>query len=207
MVGGTTRAAQTDYLEHAAFMRLCADGSLDDGTNCGAGGFGVGGRKVNTFGDTTSSIRSLTIQSSDKQIVAAGNFGALAAYSNQSIAIARFEAGTSAVTITGKVGIAGATLNYIDGTAQTAIADASGNYTITVSGGWSGIITPTLSSVTRSHLLAAPTLILSPTRPDKITRSRVAQVLAPAPSTGVWPMPRAPWALIIVPVSMNVVLD
>lgn len=45
--------------------------------------------------------------------------------------------------ITGSVGVAGATLSYVDGTPKTAISDGSGNYTITIPPGWAGSITPT----------------------------------------------------------------
>jgi hypothetical protein len=46
------------------------------------------------------------------------------------------------VTISGNAGIAGVTLSYTDGTPKTAIADGSGNYSIAVPYGWSGIVTP-----------------------------------------------------------------
>jgi hypothetical protein len=45
-------------------------------------------------------------------------------------------------TIWGNAGLAGATLAYTDGTAQTATADGSGNYSFTVSYNWSGTVTP-----------------------------------------------------------------
>ena len=45
-------------------------------------------------------------------------------------------------TITGNVGVAGATLTFIDGTEKTATADASGDYSLSVSYNWSGALTP-----------------------------------------------------------------
>ena len=47
-------------------------------------------------------------------------------------------------TVAGTLGTAGAgaTLSYTDGTLQTATADASGNYSFTVSYHWSGTVTP-----------------------------------------------------------------
>ena len=45
-------------------------------------------------------------------------------------------------TISGNAGVAGATLSYTDGTAKTASADGSGNYSFTVSYNWSGTVTP-----------------------------------------------------------------
>src|SRR6185436_14807497 len=47
-----------------------------------------------------------------------------------------------AVTISGNVGVPGATLSYTDGTPQTVTSDASGNYSIIVPSGWTGTITP-----------------------------------------------------------------
>jgi hypothetical protein len=44
--------------------------------------------------------------------------------------------------ITGKAGVAGASLAYFDGGAKTATADGAGNYAITVPAGWSGTVTP-----------------------------------------------------------------
>ena len=46
------------------------------------------------------------------------------------------------VTISGNVGVSGATLWYMDGGTKTVTADGSGNYTITVPYGWSGTVTP-----------------------------------------------------------------
>ncbi|MEI6206152.1 MAG: hypothetical protein WCP20_05170 [Desulfuromonadales bacterium] len=44
-------------------------------------------------------------------------------------------------SISGNVAAAGATLSYTDGTTKTAISDASGNYSFTVSNKWSGTVT------------------------------------------------------------------
>lgn len=44
--------------------------------------------------------------------------------------------------ISGNVGIAGATLEYVDGTNKTAIADGSGGYSISVPPAWSGTVKP-----------------------------------------------------------------
>ncbi len=46
------------------------------------------------------------------------------------------------VNISGNAGVAGATLNYTDGTPKTAMSDGSGNYTISVLLGWSGTVIP-----------------------------------------------------------------
>ena len=45
-------------------------------------------------------------------------------------------------TISGNAGVAGATLSYTDGFPQTANADLNGEYTLAVTQGWSGTVTP-----------------------------------------------------------------
>lgn len=65
--------------------------------------------------------------------------------------------GTSTTyTISGNATVAGAALRYVDGAAKTVTADGIGNYTVTVSSGWSGTVTPaklgyTFSPVSRSY--------------------------------------------------------
>jgi hypothetical protein len=49
------------------------------------------------------------------------------------------------VTISGNASIAGALLGYVNGGAQTAIADGTGAYTISLPSGWSGTVTPAKS--------------------------------------------------------------
>jgi len=44
----------------------------------------------------------------------------------------------------------GAVMSYTDGSAKTATADASGNYSFTVSNGWSGTVTPSATGYTFS---------------------------------------------------------
>lgn len=51
-------------------------------------------------------------------------------------------------TISGNVGIGGATMRYVDGSPRSVVADGNGNYSITVPNGWSGIVTPTKTGVT-----------------------------------------------------------
>jgi hypothetical protein len=45
-------------------------------------------------------------------------------------------------TISGKTGVGGVTLKYIDGSPKSVISDASGNYTLTVSNHWTGSVVP-----------------------------------------------------------------
>jgi hypothetical protein len=54
-----------------------------------------------------------------------------------------FEASTTHL-ISGNVGIANATLHYIDGTSKSVTADPKGNYWIYVSPHWTGTVTPSL---------------------------------------------------------------
>ena len=59
-------------------------------------------------------------------------------------------------SISGNAGVAGATLNYTDGTPKTATANGSGNYSISVPSGWTGTVTPyqtgyTFTPVSRSY--------------------------------------------------------
>src|SRR5262249_43010617 len=49
---------------------------------------------------------------------------------------------TGIYAISGNAGLAGVTLSYVDGTPKTVMTDASGNYSISVLGGWSGTVTP-----------------------------------------------------------------
>jgi hypothetical protein len=51
-------------------------------------------------------------------------------------------------TISGNAWESGVTLSYIDGTPKTAISDGSGNYSLTVSENWSGIVTPSKAGYT-----------------------------------------------------------
>ncbi len=49
----------------------------------------------------------------------------------------------SPVTISGNVGVSGATLSYIDCTPKAVITDDNGNYSFSVPLGWNGTVTPT----------------------------------------------------------------
>lgn len=59
-----------------------------------------------------------------------------------------FTASAITYSISGNVGIAGATLSYNDGGVQIATADGSGNYTFTVPYSWSGTVTPAMTGHT-----------------------------------------------------------
>lgn len=61
-----------------------------------------------------------------------------------------FTAVAVTLTISGNAGVAGAVLAYTDGTARTAVADASGSYTLTVPYNWSGTVTPSSAGSTFS---------------------------------------------------------
>jgi Leucine-rich repeat (LRR) protein len=57
---------------------------------------------------------------------------------------------SSCPTISGKVGVGGATLKYTDGTPKTVTADGGGNYSFTVSYNWTGTVTPSKTGYTFS---------------------------------------------------------
>ena len=44
------------------------------------------------------------------------------------------------------MGVAGATLSYTDGTPKTVLSDAAGNYSLAVTAGWTGTVTPSKTS-------------------------------------------------------------
>jgi regulation of enolase protein 1 (concanavalin A-like superfamily) len=54
-----------------------------------------------------------------------------------------FRVRTGESTITGNIGVGGATLNYMDGTPQSVISQPDGSYSLSVSNNWSGAVTPT----------------------------------------------------------------
>ena len=56
--------------------------------------------------------------------------------------------------ISGNAGTGGVTLSYDDGGAKTATAESSGNYSFSVSDGWSGTVTPLLAGYTFTRLIA-----------------------------------------------------
>jgi uncharacterized repeat protein (TIGR01451 family) len=75
------------------------------------------------------------------------------------VAIASF-AGSN-YTISGNAGVAGATLNYTDGSPKTATADGSGAYSFTVSYNWSGTVTPSKTGYSFSPTSTSYTNVLT----------------------------------------------
>ncbi len=68
--------------------------------------------------------------------------------------------GGSLPTISGNVGAMGVTLSYTDGTAKTVTSAVDGSYSLSVSGYWSGVVTPshscfTFNPVSRSYFSVA----------------------------------------------------
>ncbi len=80
----------------------------------------------------------------------------------------------STVTIAGNAGMAGATLTWTDGTPKTAVADGSGNYSLTVPSGWSGTITPSLGCFSFAPLNHSYSNILSDQAAQDFTAAPVA---------------------------------
>jgi hypothetical protein len=64
-------------------------------------------------------------------------------------------------TISGKAGVAGATLKYTDVTLKTVTADAYGNYSFTVPYYWSGTVTPSKTGYTFSPVNKSYTHVLA----------------------------------------------
>ncbi|WP_285725877.1 hypothetical protein [Geothrix rubra] len=64
-------------------------------------------------------------------------------------------------TLSGNAGVGGATLTYVDGTAKTVTADASGAYSLSVPYGWSGTVTPAKAGYTFSPANATYTQVLA----------------------------------------------
>ncbi len=67
----------------------------------------------------------------------------------------------TAHTISGNVGVAGATLSYTDGTPKTVIADGTGLYTFQVPTDWSGTVTPSKAGFTFSPINMTYTNVLA----------------------------------------------
>ncbi len=84
----------------------------------------------------------------------------------------------STYTISGNAGIAGATLSYTDGTAKTATADGSGNYSFTVSYNWSGTVTPSLTGYTFSPTNKTYTSVTSNQTSQNYTASAVTYTIS-----------------------------
>src|SRR5258706_7328208 len=86
--------------------------------------------------------------------ITGSNFEAVA---STSLIINPDSGATSIITISGNAGAGSATLSYVDGTPKTVVADGSGNYTISVSTGWNGTVTPgkacyTFNPINRNYM-------------------------------------------------------
>lgn len=66
--GNSNNGIDEDFI----LVRLCGDGSLDDGANCGAGGFGAGGFVITEFGDASEEEANAVALQADGKILAAG---------------------------------------------------------------------------------------------------------------------------------------
>jgi hypothetical protein len=81
-------------------------------------------------------------------------------------------------TITGNAGIAGVTLSYTDGSAKTATADGSGNYSFTVSYNWSGTVTPSLTGYSFSPANKVYSNVLSNQSTQNYTATAVTYTIS-----------------------------
>jgi CSLREA domain-containing protein len=84
--------------------------------------------------------------------------------------------------ISGNVGVAGVTLSYLDGTLKTIKADSQGNYSIRVSAGWSGNVTPSKVGYTFTPANKNYNNLQS----DQIGENYTVQHTAGADTTGVF---------------------
>jgi hypothetical protein len=84
----------------------------------------------------------------------------------------------STYTISGSAGIAGATLSYTDGTAKTATADGSGNYSFTVSSGFTGSVTPSLSGYSFSPTSKSYTNVFSDQTGQNYTATPLTSIIS-----------------------------
>jgi uncharacterized delta-60 repeat protein len=136
-----------------AFTRFESDGKIDAtfGTN------GIFTDWENSGSYTYDVVGEAAILPSGKLLLTGsygyttGEYGELYYYDTLVMRYGGF-GGPATVTISGSAGIGGATLSYNDGGAQTATADGSGAYTITVPVGWSGTVTPSKTGYTFSPI-------------------------------------------------------
>ncbi|MCB8928549.1 MAG: cadherin-like domain-containing protein [Ardenticatenaceae bacterium] len=84
VVGGYARVANNDF----AIVRYCADGSLDNGANCGGSGFGTGGIVATDIGGAQDQIYTLAIQDDGK--ILAGGYSNNTAGPNYAFTVARY---------------------------------------------------------------------------------------------------------------------
>ena len=84
VVGGYARVANNDF----AIVRYCADGSLDNGINCGGSGFGTGGIVTTNIGGAQDQVYTLAIQDDGK--ILAGGYSNNTAGPNYAFTVARY---------------------------------------------------------------------------------------------------------------------
>ena len=83
----------------------------------------------------------------------------------------------ASITISGNVGVAGATLSYDDGGPMAATAESSGKYTFTVSYNWSGKVTPSKAGYTFTPASIEYTNVLADQTGQNYTATSVATFL------------------------------
>jgi len=83
----------------------------------------------------------------------------------------------TSITISGNVGVAGATLSYDDGGPMAATAESSGKYTFTVSYNWSGKVTPSKAGYTFTPASIEYTNVLADQTGQNYTATSVATFL------------------------------
>jgi predicted outer membrane repeat protein len=86
------------------------------------------------------------------------------------------------IMISGNVGVAGVSLSYTDAIPKTVTADNNGNYSIIVSVGWSGTVTPSK----RDYTFTPANRSFSNIQSDQIGQNYTAQYVGGADTTGVF---------------------
>ncbi|MDQ1350693.1 MAG: hypothetical protein QG657_995, partial [Acidobacteriota bacterium] len=81
-------------------------------------------------------------------------------------------------SISGNAGIAGATLSYTDGSAKTATADGSGNYSFAVSYNWSGTVTPSYTGYSFTPANRTYTNVLSNQTSQNYTATAITYTIS-----------------------------
>ncbi len=85
---------------------------------------------------------------------------------------------TQVFTISGNVGVAGATLSYTDGTPKTATSASDGSYSFIVSYNWSGTVTPSLAGYTFSPANISYTNVLADQTAQNYTASAITYTIS-----------------------------
>ena len=133
--GQATPPSGTFIQVSAGYKHTCGLKSDDTVACWGANLYGQASPPAGTFAQVSAGYTNTCGLKSDDSVVCWGDntYGQTAPFS-----------------ISGNAGIGGATLNYSDGKTKTVTAASDGSYSLAVSYGWSGMVTPSLTDYTFS---------------------------------------------------------